>query len=82
MEIINFNYKNIETNISPITGKKIIRIVSIKNGKGYKSITTYNKNGTKKIIKKEIHPMHVDLIKNRKFIPKLFSDCIATNKKC
>jgi hypothetical protein len=80
MEIINFNYKNIETNISS-TGKKIIRIVSIKNGKGYKSITTYNKNGTKKIVKKEIHPTHVDLIKNRKFIPKLFSDCIAT-KKC
>ena len=80
MKIINFNYKNIETNISH-SGKKIIRTVSIKNGKGYKSITTYNKNGTKKIIKKEIHPMHVDLIKNRKFIPKLFSDCIATNKK-
>lgn len=74
MKIINFNYKNIETNISH-SGKKIIRTVSIKNGKGYKSITTYNKNGKKNIFKKEIDPTHVDLIKNRKFIPKLFSDC-------
>ena len=61
--------------------KKIIHKVSIKNGKGYKSVTKYN--GKKKIsfVKKPIHESHIKLIRSRKFIPGLFSDCRGKNCK-
>jgi hypothetical protein len=56
-------------------GGKIVRKVSIKNSKGYKSITKY-RNG-KKIgtIKRNIHNDDINSIKLGKFIPGLFSDC-------
>ena len=37
-----FNYENTETKTQS-GGKKIVRKVSIKNGKGYKSVTKYHK---------------------------------------
>ena len=38
----DFNYKN--TEVKTMTGgSKIVRKVSIKNGKGYKSVTKYHK---------------------------------------
>ena len=45
METNNFNYENIEKK-SQTGGKTIVRKVSIKNGKGYKSVTKYH-NGKK-----------------------------------
>ena len=41
MSIDNFHYKNTEVKI--MTGGKIVRKVSIKNGRGYKSVTKYHK---------------------------------------
>lgn len=74
-----FNYEN--TEVKTITGgKKIVRKVSIKNGKGYKSVTKYHKGKKTKTVKKLIHKDHIDLIQNGKFIPGLFSDC-ECNKK-
>ena len=73
MSIDNFHYKNTEVKI--MTGGKIVRKVSIKNGKGYKSVTKYNKGKKHSTIKKLIHKQHIDLIKKGKFIPGLFSDC-------
>lgn len=68
-----FNYENIET--KQFGGIKIIRKVSVKKGKGYKSILKY-KNGKKiKSVKKPIHGLHMDMIKNGKFISGLFNDC-------
>jgi antitoxin component YwqK of YwqJK toxin-antitoxin module len=43
-------------------GSKIVRKVSIKNGKGYKSITKYRKGKKGRIIKKFIYKDHIDLI--------------------
>lgn len=78
MDISNFKYENIE--IKKQMGGKIVRKVSIKNGKGYKSIIKY-KNGKKiRTIKKQLHKHHIELIKKRKFIPGLFNDC--KNKTC
>jgi len=56
-------------------GKKIVRKVSIKNGKGYKSVTTYYKGKKINSVKKPLHDSHIMLIQTRKFIPGLFSDC-------
>jgi len=49
----NFNYDN--TEIKKQIGSKVVRKVTIKNGKGYKSITKYRKG--KKV--RTITPLHI-----------------------
>ena len=75
-----FNYENTETIKPQMGGGKIVRKVSIKNGKGYKSVITYKKGKKQCIIKKRIHGDHIEMIKSRKFIPGLFSDCKRREK--
>lgn len=55
-------------------GKKTVRKVTIKNGKGYKSVTKYVGKKSK-TFKKKINNTHLGLIKMGKFIPGLFNDC-------
>lgn len=74
METTGFNYENTEIKAQS-GGKKIVRKVSIKNGRGYKSVTMYHKGKKTSAIKKPIHKNHIMRIKSRKFIPGLFSDC-------
>ena len=74
-----FNYENKE--VKTMTGGgKLVRTVSIKNGKGYKSITKYHKGKKIYTNKKPIHEDHIDLIKIGKFIPGLFSECSGREK--
>jgi hypothetical protein len=68
-----FNYENKETVIQ--RGGKVIRAVSIKKGRGYKSITKYHKGKKLYTVKKPIHKNDIELIKKGKFIPGLFKDC-------
>jgi len=76
----NFNYQN--TEVKTMTGgSKVVRKVSIKNGKGYKSITKYRKGKKTGTIKKPIHKAHIKLIHVGKFIPGLFLDCNCREKK-
>jgi hypothetical protein len=74
MENKSFNYNNVEIKTMR-GGKKIVRKVSIKNGKGYKSITHYKKNKKSFYSRKPIHKEHINIIKIGKFIPNLFGDC-------
>lgn len=76
---MGFNYEN--TEVKTQTGGKIVRKVSIKNGKGYKSVTKYRKGKKISSIKKHIHNDHIDLIKVGKFIPGLFNDCKCRKTK-
>jgi len=78
-EISNFNYEN--TEIKKQMGGKTVRKVSIKNGKGYKSVTKYHKGKKVRTIKKPIHKSHIQLISWGKFIPGLFTDCKCSRKK-
>jgi hypothetical protein len=74
-----FNYQNIE--VKTMTGgRKVVRKVSIKNGKGYKSVTKYRKGKKTGTVKKPIHKDHIDLICVGKFIPGLFSDCDCNSR--
>ena len=74
MNTNQFNYQN--TEVKAMTGgSKIVRKVSIKNGKGYKSVTKYHKGRKIYTNKKPIHNDHVGLIKVGKFIPGLFLEC-------
>ena len=75
----NFNYNNTDT-IMKGGSKKVVRKVSIKNGKGYKSITRYHRGKKISYVKKPIHPTHIMHIKSRKFIPGFFSDCNGRDK--
>jgi len=72
------HYKNTET--KTLIGGKIVRKVTIKNGKGFKSVTKYHKGKKIGTAKKPIHKSHVEMILLGKFIPGLFSDC-GCNKK-
>lgn len=79
METAGFNYENRETEIQS-GGKKTVRKVSIKNGKGYKSVTRYHKGKKTSSVKKPIHNLHIIHIRSKKFIPGLFSDCQCKKK--
>ena len=75
---MDFNYENTETQTQ--TGGKTVRKVSIKKGKGYKSVSKFRKGKKVSTVRKPIHIDHIKLIKQRKFIPGLFSDCIGREK--
>jgi hypothetical protein len=76
--IDSFNYENTET--KQMGGMKIIRKVSVKHGKGYKSITKYRRGKKISNIKKPIDIQHMKMIKGGKFIVGLFNDCKGCNK--
>ena len=70
----NFHFENTEVKKDQ-HGGKTVRKVSIKKGKGYKSVTKYHKGKKIGSSKKPIHKSHIQLIMNGKFIPGLFFDC-------
>lgn len=73
------NYDNTEVTHQS-GGKKVVRKVTIKHGKGYKSITKYNKGKKTYSIKKPIHKHHIESIKRGKFVPGLFDECCSREK--
>jgi len=75
----SFNYENTETKVQ--TGGKIVRKVTIKRGKGYKSVTKYHKGKKISTFRKPVHKNHVSLIKIGKFIPGFFSDCCKKSRR-
>ena len=74
------SYENTEVKYN-LTGGKIVRKVSIKNGKGFKSVTKYHKGKKIGTTKKPIHNSHLNMILSGKFIPGLFSDCGCNKNK-
>jgi hypothetical protein len=76
------DYKYDNTEIVGIqSGGKIVRKVSIKNGKGYKSISRYHKRKHAGTIKKNLKTAEIQMIKLGKFIPGLFNDCKSCSKR-
>jgi hypothetical protein len=76
---MNFIYEN--TEIQTQTGGKTVRKVSIKKGKGYKSVTRFRNGKKVSTVRKPIHIDHIKLIKQRKFIPGLFLDCTCSKTR-
>ena len=74
-----FHYHNKE--IVQHGGKKSVRQVSIKNGKGFKSVSYYHKGKHQRTVKKRIHPDHMKMIRQGTFVPGLFKDCSKTSLK-
>jgi len=73
-----FRYENVE--VKNVGNLKTIRKVSIRNGKGYKSVTKYRKGKKISSVKKPIHLEHMNMIKGGSFITGLFNDCKNCNK--
>ena len=69
----HFNYTN--TEVKQHGGAKIVRNVTIRRGKGHKSVTKYKRNKKLFTIKKKLRRCDVSSIKKGKFIPGLFDDC-------
>jgi hypothetical protein len=69
----NFNYSNTQTHQTG--GKKTVRKVLIKSGKGHKSVKYYKRGKLVSTVKRGLNPIEVSFIKIGKFIPGLFKDC-------
>ena len=73
-----FHYSNIQRH--QYGTNKTMRKVVIKKGKGYKSISFYKNGKLIRTVKRRLPLEHVNMIKQKQFIPRLFSDC-KTRKK-
>jgi hypothetical protein len=73
-----FSYKNTQNYV--IGGKKTVRNVTIKNGKGYKKVSEYFRGRHRRTSKKPLKPEEIQLIQLGKFIPGLFKDCEKCKK--
>lgn len=62
-------------------GKKTVRHVSIKNGKGHKKVSHYRGNKLVRTVKKSLKKPEMEMIRLGKFIPGLFRDCQVSRKK-
>lgn len=80
-ELDSLNYKNIDLNYKNTEikryqhGGKLVRKVSIKNGKGYKSISKYHRKKHIGTVRKTLKRAEIQMIKLGKFIPGLFDNC-------
>lgn len=77
-KVSSFDYENTET--KQMGGTKVVRKVSVKRGRGYKSITKYRKGKKIGTVKRPINRNHVQMIMSGKFITGLFNDCKNCNK--
>lgn len=68
-----FSYFN--SDIHQNGGRKTVRKVSIKNGKGHKTMTQYKKGKKLFTVKKPLTIVEIVTIQRGQFIPGLFSDC-------
>ena len=75
----DFNYQNTEE--THHHGGKTVRKVSIKGGKGYKSISKYHKKKHIGTFRKTLKRAEIQMIKLGKFIPGLFKNCKSCRKK-
>ena len=75
----HFSYHSEQVHSTFEKGKGTTRrnVVSIKNGKGTKSVEEYSADGTRKSRKeKQLTAKELECIKKCQFIPGLFKDCI------
>jgi len=72
-KIGGFNYDN--TDVHQNGGRKTVRKVAIKNGKGHKSLSHYKKDKKLFTVKKPLTIIEIVTIQRGQFIPGLFRDC-------
>lgn len=80
MDKIDKDYFYENTEVKKVGGKKIVRKVTIKNGKAIKMVSKYHKGKHLGTAKKPIHKDHVEMIQLGKFVKGLFGDCKCGSK--
>lgn len=73
-------YHNTEV-VNQSGGRKTVRRVSIKNGKGKKSVSYYKRGKHIETVAKPLRPSDMVFILAKKFIPGLFSDCKKSRRR-
>ena len=68
-----FQYNN--TEIHHVGGKKVVRTVKVRNGKGHKTVKVYSQRKCMGTAKRQLTEDEIHKIHNRKFITGLFNDC-------
>jgi len=81
MPTMSKKYRFSSTQKSVHGGKKTVKNVTIKNGKGHKSVTEYSRGKKRFSVKKPLTFMEIEIIQTGKFIPGLFKDCKSKNCK-
>jgi hypothetical protein len=76
----SFQYQNKEVKMTP-NGSRV-NLLNIQNGKGSKSVILYDSAGKVKTNKvKTLKKSEITNIKNKKFMPNLFNDCLRLSKR-
>ncbi len=77
MDHFSYHSEQVHSTFSNGKGETRRNTVSIKNGKGYKSVETYTAEGKlKKKAQKDLTVKELECIQRNKFIPGLFKDCV------
>lgn len=69
----DFSYES--TQVAMSGGKKLVRNVTIKNGKGYKSVERYCKGKCNSTMKRRLLLNEIKMIQRNQYIPGLFKNC-------
>ena len=76
----SFQYRNKEVKTTP-SGSRV-NLLNIENGKGSKAVILYDSSGKVKSKKvKTLKKGEITNIKNKKFMPRLFDDCLRLSKR-
>jgi hypothetical protein len=75
-----FQYNNTETKYE--NGQTVVRKVSIRGGKGHKSVSIHSRKKRVGTAKRQLTEDEIKKIRERHFIPRLFADCKVHNKSC
>jgi hypothetical protein len=73
-----FSYRS--TQVAITGGKKQVRNVTIKNGKGYKSVEHYCKGKCNSTMKRRLLLKEIQMIQRNEYIPGLFKNCKKTRR--
>ena len=74
----DFSYESVQTHM--VGGKTQVRNVTIKNGKGYKSVSRYCKCKCNSTVKRRLLLKDIEMIQRHQYIPALFKDCRPKNR--
>jgi len=74
----DFSYQS--TQIAMKGGKKLVRNVTIKNGKGYKSVERYCKGKCNSTMKRRLILKEIQMIQRNQYIPGLFKNCFTKHR--
>ena len=82
----HYTFHSVQTHYKQVNGhmEEVTEAVSVKNGKGTKSVRR-RVNNTVRVAKRPLSKQELTNIKNRKFMPNLFTpchgDCLRKTKK-